>query len=806
MAGLAHDVVRGVRALRRTAGFTVLAASVLALGIGACSAIVSLLDAALIRPLPFENSRQLVMLWERAPQYAHNRVSPLNFHDWSAQQHSFASIAAVAGGGRTLTGQGETAERIPGQAVTFQFFDVFGIRPIAGRTFGAQDATQRANVVVLSERLWRTRFGADRTLIGRTLMLDDDAVTIIGVVPADFRVLYRADMWTLFVPRTTAEQRHQHYLQVVGRLKPDVTLEQARSDMAAIADGIASLSPETNKGWSVTIESLHEAIVGSDLRTTSLVLAAVVGLLFLMACANVGNLILARGFGRAREIAVRTALGASRADIVRQLMVESLLLATLGGTGGVLLAWLAVRAAPSFIPPDTLPHSVALVFDARLCVATALITIVSAILCGLTPAWKTSGASMAETLGSGGRSSMSRNTLLHWGLATFEVAAAAFVLTGAGLLIRTLAAIDAADPGFRARGVLTGSIGLSSRAYNDVRRMLNFYASVERELTAIPGVSAAALGGSLPLDGWDIGQGFEIVGDPPVDAANVPSVHYQIVSAEYFRTLGIDLIRGRPFTRRDSMDARPVCIVSEAFVDRYLRGREPLGLLVKVQSMDLKGGPTPVVREIVGVARQVAESAGETERGIQLYVPIMQNPWFTASVALRTDGEPLALAGALRSAIAKVDRNEPVTRIRTLEEVAAESTSQPQFRARLVSGFALLAVLLASIGIFGVLTYTVQQRTREFGVRAALGAQRIDVLRLVLHEAVGTAILGLSVGLGLAALLAPVAAGLLYRVKPLDPVSFFATAAVLIVTVMLSCALPALRAMQVDPAALLREE
>jgi putative ABC transport system permease protein len=386
------------------------------------------------------------------------------------------------------------------------------------------------------------------------------------------------------------------------------------------------------------------------------------------------------------------------------------------------------------------------------------------------------------------------------------VAAAAFVLTGAGLLIRTLVAIDAADPGFRGRGVLTGSIGLSSRAYNDARRMLNFYASVERELSAIPGVSAAALGGNLPLDGWDISQGFEIVGDPPVDAANVPSVHYQIVSAGWFRTLGIDLSRGRPFTSHDTMDARPVCIVSEAFVDRYLRGREPLGLLVKVQSMDLKGAPTPVVREIIGVARQVAESAGETERGVQLYVPITQNPWFTASVALRTDGEPLALAGALRAAIAKIDRNEPVTRIRTLEEVAAESMSQPRFRARLVSAFALLAVLLASIGIFGVLTYTVQQRSREFGVRAALGAQRIDVLRLVLREAAATAVLGLSVGLGLAALLAPVAARLLYGVKPLDPVSFLATAAVLTATVLSSCTLPALRAMQVDPAALLRED
>jgi putative ABC transport system permease protein len=806
MTGIRHDVRFGFRALRRAPSFTLLGSAVLALGIGACSAIFSLLDAALLKPLPFRTPDELVMLWERAPRYARNRVSPLNFLDWSEQQRSFASIAAVAGGARTLTGEGTVAERIPGQAVTSQFFDVFGVRPIAGRTFSADDARVRAKVVVLSERLWRSRFGGDPAILGRALTLDDDPLTVIGIVPGDFRILYSADMWTLFVPRRSPEQRRQHYLQVVGRLKSDVSIEQARAGMGAVADGIAALSPETNRGWGVTIEPLRDAVVGEDLRTTTIVLAGVITFVLLMACANVANLMLARGLGRSREIAVRAAIGGSRGRIIRELLVETLLLASAGGLGGLLLGWMIIRAAPSFVPADTLPQSIVLVFDGRVAAASILLTATTALLAGLAPAWQTSGAALRGALVASGRTSTGTGNRLRAVLVVAEITAAVLVVTGAGLLLRTLGAMSAADPGFRGEGVLTGSVGLSSRAYNDLDRLLTFYAAAERELSSLPGVTSAALGGSLPFDGWDIGQGFEIVGDPPVEAANTPSAHYQIVSAGYFRTLGIEILRGRAFTDRDLVQTTPVCIVNEEFVRRYVGSRQPIGMRVSVQSMDLRGGPTPVVRDIVGVARQVAEGAGEKEPGLQIYVPIAQNPWFTASIALKTTGDPLTLAGPMKSAIARVDPNEPVTRIRTMDEVSAEAMSQPRFRAQVVATFGALALVLSMVGIFGVLTYSVGQRLREFGIRIALGARTADVMRLVLRGALGMAGAGVAIGLALAAALSRFVATLLYGVEPIDPLTFTTTAAILVVAALAACAVPAWRASTVDPATSLRYE
>jgi putative ABC transport system permease protein len=806
VTGLVHDFRYGVRTLRRAPWFTALAVLVLSVGIGAGTAIFSLLDATLLRPLPFRAPDELVMLWERAPRYAHNRVSPLNFLDWSEQQHSFSAFAAIAGGGRTLTRPGELPERIPGQAVTAQFFDVFGIRPIAGRTFTADDVRIRAKVLVVSERLWRARFGSDPALVGATLTLDDESMVVVGVVPAGFRILYPADIWTLYVPRRSPEQRKPHYLQVVGRLRPGVALEQARSDLAAIADGIADASPETNRGWSVTIEPLRHAVVGADLRTTTIVLGGVVGLILLIACANVGNLLLARGLARSREIALRFAIGGSRARILRQLLVETLLVAAMGGGAGLTLAWLLIRSASSTVPADTLPQSIVLTFDLRVAAISALLTVITAALAGTAPALQASKASHAERLGSGGRTSTRAGARLRSGLVVGEIAAAVLVLTVAGLLVRSLAAMSAVDPGFRAAGVLTGSIGLPFSGYDDVNRLLAFYADAERELGRIPGVTSVGLGGSLPLDGWDIGMGFHIVGDTPGDPANGPSAHYQIVSAGYFRTLGIDLIRGRPFTGRDTLRAPPVCIVSEEFVRRYIGERQPIGMHVSVQSMDLSGGPRPVVREIVGVARQVAEGAGEREPGVQIYVPMTQNPWFTASIALRTGGSPLGLAGPMKAAIARVDRNQAVTRIRTMEEVAAAALAQPRFRAQIVGVFAALALLLSVVGIFAVLTYSVGQRLREFGIRIALGARDRDVIQLVLRGAAGMAGAGLAVGVALAAALSRFLETLLYRVEPLDPATFAAAAGMLAAAVLAAGAVPVWHATTVDPAASLRDE
>jgi putative ABC transport system permease protein len=801
-----RDLRYAARSLRRAPGFSVVTIVVLALGIGANSAMFSLVDAALLRPLPFAQPERLVMLWERSPRFPHNRVSPLNFLDWSEQQHAFASFAAISGGSRTLTGNGGEAERIPGQAVTWQFFDVLGIQPIAGAVFTAEDHAQRRTLVVLGERLWRNRFGSDPSIVGRAITLDGQPYTVAGIVPARFQILYAADMWTLFVPRRSPEQRRQHYLQVIGRLRPDVTLDQARADMAGVAGRIATIAPDTNKGWGVTIEPLHSAIVGPELRTTSLVLAGVVGFVLLMACANVANLLLARGLGRSREIAVRAALGGSRRRIVQQLLTESLLLASIGGACGLTLAWAAVNAAPSLIPRGTLPQGVVLAFDARVALVAALLTFGTTLLFGFVPAWQAAAVPLAEATNAGGRGSTRRAGRLRVALVVGEVAAAVLLLTGAGLLVRTLVALNSVDRGFRAERVLTLQVALPLTRYASAEKLLTFYQAVERELSAIPGVTSAAFGGSLPLDGWEIGQGFAIAGDPPVEPSRLPSAHYQLVSPAYFRTLGIDVVRGRPFGEHDTPQGAPVCVVNEEFVRRYLKGREPIGMVVGVQNMAMTGSSELIPREIVGVSRQVSAEAGEKERVVEIYVPLAQNPWFSASLSVQTAGEPAALLTAVKAAIARIDKDQPVTRVRTLEEVAAEATSQPRFRAELVGVFAVLALLLAAVGIFGVLAFSVGQRGREFGIRVALGAQSHDVLRLILGGALKMTAAGVAIGLAAAALLTRFLGTLLFEIKPIDPITFAGTAGILATAALIACALPAWRATRVDPAVTLRQE
>jgi putative ABC transport system permease protein len=801
-----RDLRYAARSLWRAPGFTAITVAVLAAGIGANSAMFSLVDAALLRPLPFSQPDRLVMLWEHAPRYAYNRVSPLNFLDWSEQQTAFDAIAAIAGGGRTLTGNGGEAERIPGQAVTWQFFDTLGIRPIAGSTFTADDTANRRTVVVLSERLWRNRFGGDPAIIGREITLDGTPHTVVGVVPGSFQILFRADMWTLYSPRRSPEQRRQHYMQVVGRLKPGTTIEQARARMDGVAEHIAAISPETNKGWGITLEPLRGAIVGPELRTTSLVLAGVVGFVLLMACANVANLLLARGLGRSREIAVRAALGGSRGRIVQQLLTESVLLASIGGALGMALAWAAIRVAPSMMPAGTLPQAIVPAFDARVAAIAALLSLATALLFGLVPAWQASSVPLAEMTAAGGRGSTKSAGGLRAALVVAEVAAAVLLLAGAGLLVRSLIAINAIDPGFRAERVLTLQVGLPLFRYGGSEKLLAFYQNVEREVGAIPGVKSVSFGGSLPMDGWDIGQGFAIQGDPPPEQAHMPSAHYQIVGVSYFKTLGIDVVRGRPFGEHDSLDAPPVCIVNEEFVRRYVNGREPIGMVVGVQNMAMSGNSELVPRQIVGVSRQVRTEAVEKQRPIEIYVPITQNPWFSASLSVQTAGEPLAFLPAVKAAVARVDKDQPLTRVRTMDEVAAEATSQPRFRAELVGVFAVLALALATVGIFGVLAFSVGQRAREFGIRVALGAKTNDVLRLVLSGALKLTVAGIAIGLIASALLTRYLATLLFDVQPTDPVTFAGTAAVLATAALLACALPAWRAATVDPAVTLRQE
>ncbi len=800
-----RDLRHGVRLIAAAPGFTILATLVLALGIGATSTIFSLLDAALLRPLPFREPADLVMLAEAAPDYAYNRVAPLNFVDWSEQNRTFTSMAAVSGAFKTLSTRDGIPERIPGQAVTTAFFDVLGVRPLAGRTFVRDDQRSDARVVVLSERLWQSRFGGDPRLIGRTIPLDGQPHIVVGIMPASFQILFKSDMWLVFKPERGPEQRQMHYLQVLGRLRPGVSVEQARGDMATIAAGIARISPATNKGWGVTIDPLHEALVGRDLKTTSLVLAGVVGFVLLMACANVANLLLSRGVSRTRELAVRAALGASRQQLLRQLLTESLLLAMLGGATGLALGAIALRSAPVFLPPGTLPDGIALSLDWRVTLFAAFITIGAGILAGLAPAWHAADIPLTTAAMTGTRTTTGRTGKVRAALAIVEIAVAVVLMAGAGLLVRSLVSLNQVDPGARNRSVLTMTVILPMGRYETSERRLGFYDAATREIEATPGVMSASFGGSLPLDGWDIGQGFSVVGDPPVEAANMPAAHYQITGARFFETLGIPIVRGRAFGVSDTPTGIPVCIVSEGFVRRYARGRDPLQLQVRVDAMTPEG-PKPVTRQVVGVAHTVRETPSDDGSAVQIYVPLQQNSWYWSSLVVRTTGSPAAMINSVKAAVARADKDQAVGQVRTIDEVTAEATAQPRFRAELVSLFAALALVVAMVGVAGVLAFSVQQRTRELGLRMALGARQVDIVGLVLGDGLRITGIGLIVGLAGAFGLTRFLESLLFGVTPLDATTFATVAGVLGLAALAASAAPAIRAAQSDPAITLRGE
>jgi putative ABC transport system permease protein len=806
MTTLIHDLRFALRMLRRNPGFTAIAVTVLALGIGANSAIFSLVDAVLFKPLPFAEPERLAMLWEHSPGTARNRVAPLNFVDWSEQNHAFASMAAISGGGGTLIERDGSAEHIIGQAVTAQFFDVLGIKPIAGRGFTSDDVKPHSDAIVLSERLWRSHFDADPEIVGKAITIDGKRLTVIGIVPANFQILFKADFWTpYFIPRRP-EYRHMHFMQVIGRLKPGTTLSQADAGMKLVAEDIARISPASNKGWGITLAPLREALVGTELRATSLALAGIVGFVLLMACANVANLLLVRGSARTREIAVRASIGGSRARIVRQLLTESALLGALGGAAGMAMAALILSVGPALLPPDILPVWLRLTMDLRVIGFATALAVITAALFGLAPAWQASRVPLAGALRAGGRTATGGGSAFRMALASCEIAAAVLLVAGAGLLLRTLTSLDRVDPGFHGDHVLTMGVSLPNTRYPEPENALTFYQNLEREIAAIPGVRDVGLGTILPVDGWDIGQGFHVIGQPAPDQARQPSAHYQMVSSGYFRTLGIPVMRGRAFNSGDTAANQQVCIVNEQFARQYLKGRDPIGAMVSVQAM-MPAGPVAVARQVVGVSHQVkVEGLAEKENDLEIYVPLAQNPWFWAAIAVRTQGDPLAMAGAVKAAVSRIDKEEPVTRIRTMDQVLSESVASPRFRAGLTGAFAVIALALAAVGIFGVLAFSVSQRTREFGIRMALGAQSSDVLRMVMREALKITAAGVAAGLVLSAALTRSLSALLFGVQPHDLATFVASATLLAVVAMIACAAPALRAARVDPAVALHQE
>jgi putative ABC transport system permease protein len=801
-----NDVKFATRQLNGSPAFTIVAALTLALGIGANSAMFALADAALLRPLPFHEPERMVMLSERRGDRSSIPVNPLDFVDWSERNRTFAALAAVVQSGTAMTGEDGTAEQLSAQAVTPRLFEVFGLTPIAGRTFVASDEVTQ-DVVVLSEGFWRRRFGADPEWVGQTIRLAGRPFTIVGIAPDIPFVIpgfpsSPSNLWTVLnTPRDRGlAQRSAHYFRVVGRMVPGVSIDAARADMEAVAEGIARETPSTNAGHSVAIEPLRDSLVSGELRLTSMLLLGVVGFVLLLCCANVANLLLARATGRARELAVRSALGAGRRRIVRQLIAESLVLASLGAVLGAAIGVGLLQGASAMVPPGLLPAFVPLAFDSRVLTFCAIAAFVVAIAFGLVPAWHATSGALTRTDDS--RTATPRARLQRL-LAGAEVAVAVLLLCGAGLLVRTLLALEDVDSGARARNVLTMIV--SPEMSNDTEYLRRYYEAVEREVRSVPSVRRMAWGSALPFGGQWYGQSFHIEGEPPEPEATRDGAAYQIVSDSYFETLDIPIVTGRAFDDRDRPGAVEVCIVDEAFVQRYLQGRDPLRTRLVVNAMVQP--PQAVVREIVGVVPHVKERPDETDEAPAIYVPLKQNPWWSASLVVQPhEGPPAALTPAIRAAVARVDRDRPVTQLRTLDAIAANATARPRFRAVLVGAFAGLALLLAVVGVFGVLAYSVEQRRRELGIRLALGAGTLGILKLVVGSAGRLIAAGAVVGFVTAAGVGQLISSFLFGVEPLDLSTFAIAALLLMITAAIATAVPALRATRVDPAVTFRSE
>jgi putative ABC transport system permease protein len=808
LAEFRQDVTFASRQLRRSPSFTLVAALTLALGIGANSAIFALVDATLLRPLPVPGADRLVMMWERSRTSARGGVSPLNLLDWRERNHTFESMAGASPGvgGMVMSAADGSTETVPRQWVTVGFFDVLGVRAIAGRTFLPSDESQRANVVVMAEGFWRTHFNADPAIAGREIRFDGTPYTVVGVVPDESQLLGKTGIWAMVPIVRRPELRTAYGLRAIGRLKTGVTLEAARSDVGAVAEGLARELPATNQGRGIIIEPLHNALIGSDLRRTALLFFGVVGFVLLICCANVANLLLARATVRTRELAVRAAIGASRRRIIRQLLTESLLLSGIGGMLGVGLGAAILRVAPSIIPPGLLPGAVTLAFDLRVAAFCAAAALVVGLVFGLAPALKAADLSSTHVVTSETRTATGRGharALLVMG----EVATAVVLLCGAGLLLRTLLIVDGADRGYRAEHLLTMMVDPLGARYPTPAALTQFFGALEQEIKAVPGVRSVAWASTLPLGPSSAGRTFfEIVGEQASEESQRPSADYQIVSPAYFEALDLPLVTGRPFTDRDTRESPQVCLVNETFVQRYVTGRSPVGLRVALRSSP---AAQPVVREIVGVARQVKGRPDEPEPLVQVYVPLAQNLMDDIFLIVRPKaGRAEALASSVRAAIGRIDRDQLVSvrDVRTLDDVAWEATSRHRFRAVLVMTFAGLALLLAMVGVFGILAYAVQQRARDFGVRRALGASTADVLRLVIGDAARVIAFGAAIGLALSLLLGRVLETMLFGVPSTDAITFALVPVVLAVTAVVAMAGPAWRAVRIDPAVALRVE
>ncbi|HEY3040833.1 MAG TPA: ABC transporter permease [Pyrinomonadaceae bacterium] len=802
METLLRDIRYGVRSLLKRPGFTVIALIALALGIGANTAIFSLVNAVLLRPLPFAEPDRLVWMWGNIKNGGNRAsVSPLDFLDYRKENTTFEEFAGSFSipVHLNLTGSGEPA-RLTAAGVTGNYFQALGVKPALGRTFLPENEKPGSDeVAVLSYGLWQKRFGGDADIVKKKVVLDGRVCDVIGVMPQDFSFPQNAELWVPinFDISPGMKQRKAHFLRPIGKLKPGVTIAQAQADTDAIARRLAEQYPDSNTGWNLRLVSLREQLVGNT-RPTLFILFGAVGFVLLIACANVANLLLVRAAGRQKEIALRTALGAGRFRIVRQMITESVLLALVGGTVGALLAmWgvdLLVTLSAGSIPPTAHVN-----IDATVLGFTLVISLLTGVLFGLAPALRTMKLNLSESLKEGGRSGSQgpQHNRTRSVLVVLESAVAVVLLIGAGLLIRSLIRLQSVSPGFDAQSVLTMRVDLPRQKYATPDKTTSFFTQLESSVGSLPGVEAVGFVTELPLSGQPNDMPFTVEGRPALAINDSLDADFRRVNQQYFKALRIPLLRGRNFSEQEVQQSAKVVVISELLASQVFPNEEPLG---KRLIMMMSKEPW----EIIGVVGDVRHRALEAEPFPAMYMPTYETGW--TNLVIRTQGDPTNLTAAVRKEVQGIDPDQPVADVKTMEQWLDEAVAAPRYRTGLIALFALVALVLASTGIYGVMSYSVTQRTHEIGVRMALGARQLDVLKLVVRQGMTLVVVGVVLGLLGAIALTRVMSTLLFDVTAKDPATFVAVATLLTLVAFIACYVPARRATKVDPLVALRYE
>ncbi len=824
MDSILHDLRYGLRTLLRSPGFTAVAVITLALGIGANTAVFSIVNAVLLRPLPYRAPQQLVKIWgqyttQGIPQ---NWISEPEWWDMQRDLRSFSDLAAyVTGGGANLSTPGTEPARITRNAATASLFPLLGVKPALGRTF-TQDEDQPGHdkEVLLSYACWQSKFGGDPHLVGNTVELNLEKYTVVGVLAKDFAFGEEADLWTpLGLDKANPSNRGSHYLEVIGRLKPGVTSAQADSELHAFAASLARQYPDnyrSDSGWNVFLRPLRTELVG-EIRTATLVVFAAVGFVLLIACVNVANLLLARASGRSREMAMRAALGAGRRRLIQQLLTESVLIGCVGGLFGIALAFWGTSLMGG-MAADVLPQGTKATLDVSVLAFAALVSIFTGLLFGLVPALHVSRPGLFDTLKTAARSSPAASShKMRNGLVVAEISIALVLLVAAGLMVRSLQHLMRVDPGFQAEHVLTARVFLPTSKYKDQTSTIPFLRDFVERVRTLPGVEASGAVTLLPVN-TSGSSGSTFIEDPAAKVEGLPvgrrfalkpyiEADQRLTEGHYFEALGIRLIRGRYFTDADNESGPAVAVVDETFANRFWPNQDPLGKRICFGAVPNSNPPVPLWRTIVGVVAHVKNKTLDQNGREQVYAPQSQVTYVrNMSIAARTKTDPTSLAGTIRGQLASLDPTLPLYEIRTMDDQLERSTAQRRFNMSLLVAFGVLALTLAAIGTYGVLSYAVGQRTSEIGIRMALGAGRGNILKMVVGDGAKLAGIGIGIGFVVALVATRFMSTMLFGVGVIDPVSFVIAAVVLVAMALLAAYVPARRATRVDPIIALRNE